>query len=155
MKRFIPILFALLIPATMFAQARKVDENALLKNLGLNDTQVSQVLALQKSTRETTHADLTHIRLIKAQIDEALLAANPDEQAINALIDKKGLLRTDIEKNRLSARLQLLKIVGPDDFSKIAMFMRERRQRRFQEWRDEGRFDRQGFMPEGGAPAIQ
>jgi len=71
MKRFLPVLFVLLVPATMFAQGRRFDENAALKNLRLNDTQITQVVAPQKSTREATHADLTHIRLIKAQIAEA------------------------------------------------------------------------------------
>jgi len=37
---------------------------------------------------------MTHIKLIQAQIQEALLPANPDLNAINSLIDKKGALRT-------------------------------------------------------------
>src|SRR5208337_4734824 len=153
MKLFLPILFVLLVPATMFAQGRRFDENAALKNLGLNDTQITQVVALQKSTREATHVDITHIRLVNAQIAEALLSPSPDVQAIDTLIDKKGQLRTDIEKNRLSARLQLVKIVGADDYAKIAMFMRERRQHRLQAWRGYEGFGRPQFNPENGAPA--
>lgn len=149
MKRFLPILFVLLlVPVTMFAQARKFDENAILAKLGLNDTQISQVVALQKSTRATARMGFANIRLIKAQIAVALLAANPDEQAINALIEKRGQLRNDIEKNRVSARLQLVKIVGADNFAKIARFIGRPRHHRFQHWRNGKTFGRPQFMPE-------
>lgn len=151
MKRFLPILFVLLIPAMAFAQARKMDEGTMLKNLGLSDTQVSQVTTLQRSTREATRADLTHIRLIQAQIAEALLPASPDAQAINALIEKKGQLRVDIEKNRMAARIQLEKIVGPDNFSKIARYIGERRMHRFQRRGENGQIGRPMFVPENGA----
>ena len=133
MKRFIPVLFALLIPAALFAQGRKLDENSLLKGFGLNDGQISQVQAIEKTTRDAVKADFTHIRLVQAQIAEALLptAAGPDAQAVNALIEKKGQFRTDIDKTLMSARLQLLKILGNDNYAKYAAYIRGRMQNRF------------------------
>jgi hypothetical protein len=86
MKRLLLFLFMLfLIPATMFAQDRKFDENAIRAKLALNDTQISQVVAFQKPTHAAARIDFTNIWRIRAQISAALLADNPDEQAINAL----------------------------------------------------------------------
>lgn len=155
MKRFLPLLFVLLIPATLFAQPRKIDDGTRLKSLGLSDAQITQVLALQKSTRDTTRADLTHIRLIRAQIAEALLPPSPDAQAINALIEKEGQLRIDIEKNRMAARIQLEKLVGPDNFAKIAAYIGAQRQRRLERRRPIGQIGRPIFIPENGPQAAE
>jgi hypothetical protein len=133
MKRFLPVLFALLIPATMFAQGRKADENNLLKSFGLDDSQVTQVMAIQKATRETVRTDFTHARLVQAQIAEALLPANPDKGAIDSLIERKGQLRTDIEKTIMSARLQVVKIIGADNFPKYARFVMGSMHKRFRQ----------------------
>jgi Spy/CpxP family protein refolding chaperone len=139
MKRFVPIVLALcLVPVTAFAQAGKYDPTAALKKLGLNDDQVAQAVGIQKTTRSAIRSDLTHIRLVQAQIAEALLPANPDSQAITALIEKKGQLRIDIEKNRMSERLQLVKILGQDNYEKLVRFARQRRSQWFQGWRRGG-----------------
>jgi len=131
MKRSLMAVFALVIPAMAFAQGRMGGENGLLKGFGLDDTQISQVTAIEKSTRAAVRADFTHIRLIRAQIAEALLPATPDVQAINALIDKKGELRTDIEKNLMSARIQLVKIMGDENYATFARFVMDRIRSRF------------------------
>ncbi len=136
MKRSFILPLILILPALAVAQSaapsagtgagpgmgagRMGGENGLLKSFGLTEAQIGQVTAIEKSTRDVVRADLTHIRLVQAQIAEALLPAAPDAQAINALIDKKGQLRVDIEKNLMSARIQLVKIMGSDDFAKYA-----------------------------------
>jgi len=135
MKRSLIAVFALVIPAMAFAQGRMGGENGLLKGFGLDDTQISQVTAIEKSTRATVRADFTHIRLIRAQIAEALLPATPDVQAINALIDKKGEFRTDIEKNLVSARIQLVKIMGDENYATFARFAMDRIRSRFGQMR--------------------
>ncbi len=114
MKRYLPFLFVLLFPLSIFAQPRDMDGTSLLKRLGLNDSQITQVESVQKSTEEGVRANMTHIRLVQAQIEEALLATAPDTAAINALIDRKGALRVEIEKSLMSARLQLIKLLGRD-----------------------------------------
>jgi hypothetical protein len=123
MKRILLFLFALLLPLSIFAQPRQADENGLLQGFGLNDSQIAQVMDIQKTTRDLVKADLTHIRLIQAQISEAMLPANPDVAAINALIDKKGAFRSEIEKSLMSARLQLIKLVGKENADKYFNFV--------------------------------
>ena len=123
-----------------------MDENTLLQGFGLTDSQITQVMTIQKATRETVRADFTHIRLVQAQIAEALLpsASGPDQGTINALIDKKGQYRIDIEKNVMAARLQLLKIMGDDNFAKYSHFVMARMHRRFHgQWQ---------FMDRGDGP---
>lgn len=133
MKRSLFVLLALLVPAIAFSQGmgpgqgmgrgRMADENGLLKGFGLTDAQITQVTTIEKSTRDAVKADMTHIKLVQAQIAEALLPANPDASAINALIDKKSQFRTDIEKQLMAARLQLVKIMGSDNYAKFARFV--------------------------------
>jgi hypothetical protein len=126
MKRILPFFLALFIPVSIFAQPRQGDEKSLLQGFGLNEGQIAQVLGIQKSTRDLIRADMTHIRLIQAQISEALLPATPDTAAINALIDKKGALRTEIEKSLMSARLQLVKLVGSENADRYLAFAMRR-----------------------------
>jgi len=132
MKRYLPLLLVLLFPLSIFAQPRAADENGLLKSLGLNDSQITQVTTLQKSTEEGVRADMTHIRLVQAQIEEALLAAAPDSSAINALIDKKGALRVEIEKSLMSAKLQLIRLLGRDKAESYLGFVMRAMHPRFQ-----------------------
>jgi hypothetical protein len=123
MKRFLTVLLVLLVPVAIFAQGRRGDESGLLKGFGLSDAQVAQVTQIENATREVAKADMTHIRLVNAQIQEALLPASPDLQAINALIDKKAQLRAEIQKSLLSARVQLTKLMGADNFAKYRRFV--------------------------------
>jgi Spy/CpxP family protein refolding chaperone len=129
MKRSLILVLVLLLPAMIFAQgmsrglSRMGDENGLLKSFGLNEAQIAQATTIEKSTRDAVRADFTHIKLVQAQIAEALLPATPDANAINALIEKKGLLRTDIAKSLMSARIQLVKIMGNENYAKFARFV--------------------------------
>ena len=93
--------------------------NGMLKGFGLTDDQIAQVQTIEKSAREAVRVDFTHIRLVQAQIAEALLPANPDAQAINALIEKKGQFRVEIDKALMAARIQLKGIMGNDNFAEI------------------------------------
>ncbi len=100
------------------------------------------------ATRDTLRADITHIRLVRAQIAEALLpsASGPDAKAIDALIEMKGQFRIDIDKQIMSARLQLLKIMGDGNFAKYERFVRDELRHRFEEGRRMG--GESGFMQE-------
>ncbi len=161
MKLSLILPLALLLPAVAFAQGqgmgpgegpgRMGDGSKLLKSFGLTDAQITQVTTIEKSTREAVKADFTHIRLVQAQIAEALLPAAPDANAINALIDKKGQLRVDIEKNLMSARIQLVKIMGSDNFAAFARSLMGRN--RFAMGRERtGRWEGQpGVMREEGS----
>ncbi len=165
MKRSLIVLIAVLLPATMFAQAqaqgrvRMGNENGMLKGFGLTDDQIAQVQTIEKSARDAVRADFTHIRLVQAQIAEALLPANPDAQAINALIEKKGQFRVEIDKALMAARIQLKGIMGNDNFAKYESALKERMRSRFEHRRPMGspedlnRPMMQGSPMQGEAPS--
>jgi hypothetical protein len=150
----VPVLFAILLPTMIFAQGRQGEESKLLKGFGLNDAQIAQVTQIESSTRETVKADMTHIRIVGAQIQEAYLPASPDLQAIDALIDKRVQFRADIEKSLASARVELTKLMGADNFAKYERFVMPPR------WHKGGRFgfgERPGFgarSPSGDAAPM-
>ncbi len=117
MKRVLWILLVLLLPLSAFAQSTAPNaQQKALKQLGLNDTQVSKVMDIQGKTRTTVQADRVQLRLLRAQLDKALLPANPDMQAVNGIIGQIGQTRVDLQKTLVAARVQLRQIMGDDTF---------------------------------------
>jgi len=133
MRRFIPLLF-LLLPAALFAQSQgmppaprspKTQETALLKGFGLTDAQVAQVFDIQDKTRATFRQDAVQIRLLRAQMDKALLPDSPNMTDVNNYITQIAQTRADMEKAFIGARVQLRQIIGADNFPVYTRFIRE------------------------------
>ena len=119
MKRLVPVLF-LLLPVALFAQnpqSPKERESAMLKQWGLNDSQIAQVFDIQKSTRMTVRQDFVQIRLLRAQMAKALLPANPNMQEVNGYITQMAQTRADLMKAFAGACVQLRQIIGEDHFA--------------------------------------
>ncbi len=150
MKRVLPFLLVLFLPIAVFAQTPQAGQSKLLKQLGLNDGQVSQVLDIQGKTMTTARADGVQLRLLRAQLDKALLPANPDMTAVNGIIAQIGQTRVDLQKTLVAAKVQLRQIMGDDNFR---VYMRHVRQhfgmnmRRGMRGRGFG-----GGMMDGGGP---
>jgi hypothetical protein len=125
MKRVLPFLLVLFLPVAVFAQAPQSAQTKLLKQLGLNDGQVSQVLDIQGKSMTTARADAVQLRLLRAQLDKALLPAGPDMQAVNGIIAQIGQTRVDMQKTLVAARVQLRQIMGDGNFR---VYMRHVRQ---------------------------
>lgn len=126
MKRIPMLAMALLVPVVLFAQTPLDRNAAALKRLGLTDDQAAKVEAVVTATRTKVKDDLVHIRLIKAQIDEAILpsTAQPDMGAVGKLVDQQSQLRADMEKSLLSAEVQLIQIMGRENFQKYYRSLR-------------------------------
>jgi len=122
MKRFLVFATALMIPALSFAQVPQDRGTKLLHDLNLSDAQIAQVQAVEQKARTTIKDDLVHLKLLRAQINEAILPsdAKPDLAAINKLVDQQVQLRGDMEKTLLAAKVQLMGIMGKDSFDKYA-----------------------------------
>ena len=118
MKRLIPFLF-LLLPMALFAQSPKDKETTMLKKLGLNDSQVVQVLDIQGKTEATIRQDAVQLRLLHAQMDKALLPTTPNMQEVNGYVTQMGQTRADMMKAFVGARVQLRQIIGDDNFPSI------------------------------------
>ena len=125
MKRLIPLVF-LALPMALFAQGFRDQETAMLKKFGLNDSQVAQVFDIQTKTRTTVRQDAVQTRLLHAQMEKALLPANPNLQDVNGYITQIAQTRADMMKAFVGAGVQLRQIIGEDNFPVYARFMRER-----------------------------
>ena len=128
MKRLIPILF-LVLPLAAFAQAQmgpNARETELLKGFGLNDSQISQVFDIQNKTRVTIRQNVVQLRLLRAQMEKALLPANPNMQEVNGYITQIAQTHADLMKAFVGARVQLRQIVGDDNFPAYARFIMHR-----------------------------
>ena len=115
MKRFIPFLF-LVLPMALFAQSPRDQESTMLKKFGLSDPQITQVLDIQGKTEATVQQDSAQLRLLRAQMDKALLPASPDTPAVNGYITQIGQTRADMMRTFVTARIQLRQIIGDDNF---------------------------------------
>ena len=134
MKRMIPLLFVLVLPTALFAQSQPSREAKMLTQLGLNDTQVSQVIDIQKKTMATVRQDRVHIRLLRAQMAQALLPAKVDMQAVNDLINQETQTRADIQKALVGARVQLRQIMGDDAFHMYVKHLMAMHRHHFRGW---------------------
>ena len=101
---------------------------------GLNDTQISQVMDIQKKTMTTMRQDRVHIRLLEAKMAQALLPANVDMQAVNNLITQEAQTRADIQKARVGARVQLRQIMGDDIFHMYGRHLMAMHRQHFRSW---------------------
>lgn len=115
MKRIALTALLIVIPLALFAQAPQAPEKRMLQQLGLTDSQVSQVMDIQSKTRVTIRQDAAQARLLQAQIEKAMVATTVDMQAVNGLVDQLSQARASIQKTFLAARVQLQQIMGPDN----------------------------------------
>jgi len=125
MKRLVPLIF-LLLPVVLFAQNTKSPkdrEMALLKSFGLTDSQIAQVLDIQKTTRMAARQDFVQLRLLRAQMAKALLSVSPNMQEVNGYITQIAQTRGDMMKAFVSARVQLRQLIGEDNFPVYARFI--------------------------------
>jgi hypothetical protein len=125
MKRLITIFF-LMLPVALFAQSPRDRETAMLKNFGLNDSQIAQVFEIQDKTRATIRQDAAQLRLLHAQLRKALLPANPSMQEVNGFIDQMAQTRSDLLKASVGARVQLRQIIGEENFPAFSRFLMRR-----------------------------
>jgi hypothetical protein len=118
MKRLAVFLLLCALPVALFAQGRLGPEKQRLQQMGLNDAQVTQVLDIQGKTHAALRADAVQLRLLRAQMDKALLPApaSVDMLAVNGFITQMAQVRVDMQKTLVGAQLQLRTILGDDGF---------------------------------------
>lgn len=85
---------------------------ARLKQIGLSDAQAKQVAELVAKERSDAAPQLAELKVLRAQIHQAMTAATPDLDAVNALVDKEMPLRAQMEKRFLAVEAQVHQIVG-------------------------------------------
>jgi len=123
-----------LVPLALFAQAQQAPERRALQQLGLTDAQVSQVLDLQAKARDALRQGAAQVRVLRAQIDKAMLASPVDMAAVNALVDQMSQARAGMQKTLLAARAQMQQVMGTDNFQKYMSGMRRALAHRFPRW---------------------
>jgi Spy/CpxP family protein refolding chaperone len=152
MKRLAVIVFLAAMPLALFAQsqgqgprgqAALAPDARLLQDLGLTDAQSAQVMEIQSRTRLAMRQSFAQVRLLRAQIDRAMLATPVDMQAVNGFVDQLAQARGTAQKTFLAARVQLGQIMGPDKFQVYREHLRQRFARGFRG----GGFDGQGPGP--------
>jgi Spy/CpxP family protein refolding chaperone len=127
MKRLLPVFFALILPIAGFAQSSQGPEVKMLTQLGLTEAQISQVMDIQGKTETGVRANAVQLRLLRAQLDKALLPSTVDMQSVNTLITQMGQVRVDMQKALVAARVQLRQIMGNESFRAYTRYIRHAR----------------------------
>ncbi len=137
MKRLAMTALLIVIPLALFAQTMQAPapEKKMLQQLGLTDAQVSQVMDIQSKTMMTIRQDAAQARVLRAQIEKAMVATSVDMTAVNGLVDQLTQVRGSIQKTFLAARVQLQQIMGPDNFQIYMRHVRHQFAHRFMERR--------------------
>jgi len=124
MKKLTMLCMALLTLAVGVAVAQPMpmmggrDHDQMLKRFGLTDDQAKQVSSLMAKQRTDTVPMLAQIKVLDAQIEQAMTSSNTDLKAVNAMVDKKAQIRADIQKQFLAMAVQIHQIVGDQIFTK-------------------------------------
>jgi Spy/CpxP family protein refolding chaperone len=95
-----------------------------LQQAGLTDDQAKQVNELLDKQRLALVPIDAQIRVLDAQINEALTAAKTDAGAVNALVDRKAKLQADKEKQLYAALAQVRTLVGDQAYLKLLPLIR-------------------------------
>lgn len=140
MRRSTLAVLLALIPLALSAQAQQTPERKALQRLGLTDAQVSQVLDLQTKAHDALRQSAAQVRVLRAQIDKAMLASPVDMAAVNALVDQMSQARAGMQKTLLAARAQMQQVMGVDNFQKYMKGMRRALAHRFPRWHPMPRF---------------
>jgi len=134
MRRFTLAALLVMIPLALFAQAQQAPEQRALQQLGLTDAEVSQVLDIQARARDAARQGAAQVRILRAQIDKAMLASSVDMTAVNALVDQVSQARAGMQKTLLAARAQMQQVMGVDNLQKYMKGMRRALAHRFPRW---------------------
>jgi Spy/CpxP family protein refolding chaperone len=92
----------------------------MLKHFGLSDDQSKQVADIIDKEQSSVVPQRAQLKVLNAQIELALTASNADLKAIDALVDKKTQLQSDMEKQFLAGAVQIHGIVGDQLFAKLS-----------------------------------
>jgi len=73
----------------------------------LTDEQKEQIEEIQTVTQKTTTLLRSQLNTLSAELDELLIAENPDRNAIDKKMDEIAKVRTELHKKRIDARLKI------------------------------------------------
>ena len=93
----------------------------LADKLELSENQKAEIEALHLEGRKTSMLKQSQVEELQAQLDQLLLADNPDQSKISSIIDKMGLLRSDIQKERVFTRLSVRALLSDSQRIKFDM----------------------------------
>jgi Spy/CpxP family protein refolding chaperone len=129
--------------------ARFWERPEIRQDLGLTDDQIERLKARYYESAKAMTALRSQIQAYELDLERLLDSAEPDEEAVRAKSREIGGLRAELYQNRVTDRLELKKILSPEQEQKLREIrVRETRARRT-------RFDRARGPRQDGDSARQ
>jgi len=122
LSRIVACAVFAVVAGTAFSQPAPgpaLNRTEWLKHAGLTDDQVKQVTDIVAKQRTDAAPQLAQVKVLNAQIEQAMTGPSPDLKAASALVDKKALLRADLEKQFLTAQVQIHQVVGDQKYVEL------------------------------------
>lgn len=113
-KILLPAVVILTMPVIVFAQEGEHPGFKRLHGLDLTEEQQGQIEALTTETMKEHLPIRSRLQTMKAELDELLIAANPNRNAIDRKIDEMSDLRTEMQKARIDTRLRIRELLTDD-----------------------------------------
>ena len=148
----VPLLaIAILATASGFAQEAKPQYGfRQFHALDLSEEQQAQLEAITTETMKEHLPIRSKLQTLKAELDELLIADNPNQGAINRKIDEMSGLRTEMQKARIDTRLRIRALLTEEQRVKFdTMGMRGHRGPGRRMMMNKGRTGRMGGMRGG------
>lgn len=98
----------------------------LVKELGLNDAQVQQIEKIFLDTRLKLVDLKGNLEKAEIQLDPMMNAAQPDETAVLAQIDKVAAARAELEKANARMQFAIRRVLNADQWQKLQSKQAER-----------------------------
>lgn len=152
-RTLLPAVVILLMTANVFAQQGESHPGfKRFHGLDLTEEQQTRIESITTDAMKEHLPIKSRLQTLKAELDELLIADNPNQGAINRKIDEMSSLRTEMQKSHIDTRLRIRELLTDDQRIKFdAMRMHGPGKRMM---RHGGRSGRMGGM-RGGRPGMR
>jgi len=124
MRRFLlPLALMALVAAGAFAQGYS---QQLLKGLGLNDSQITQILSIQDATQATLAKDRAQLRVATAQVAAMLVDQNVAMADVEKAVRAANEWEVQIRLAQIQRELSIRKLIGDSKWRELVRAVRTR-----------------------------
>jgi len=117
---------------------RLVRDPALAEEVGLDQNEVTKLRKLYFQSRRAVARLEAKLRLAQIELEEARVGEAPDVEKLDAIVDRIGALRAELQKQRLHFDLEVGKLLGADRWVQVKRKLRRRVRERLRAARHHG-----------------
>lgn len=123
MKRFLPLLLLLLLPALLQAQDLQSQARHYLASLGVSKVDIEKVIQIQTQTRQHVREAQLELNILKAELEKTLFPINVDMKRVHQLLEESLQWKMKSELATIQERVELRKLLGDYKYAEYRRFV--------------------------------